>query len=219
MAYSIRKRVSLLSFLSGISALAYIPFIQASLSDELFDRSIWLYFPLANILVVGLASLVSIPLADKLKIPMPQLRSFEGIEAEPSTPIKSLAATILWSVPFSIIILQISTQIGLPENPGSLFVKLLTTPFAAINLQVVVLLLLVTLVYYVIRSRLFAALLGGVALSAIHLVSADVSDSTIFYQAIFNGGMGAIFAWIYLRHGFEFAVLGHALAHIIIMLS
>lgn len=209
------KRTLLLTAGAGLSALAYVPFIAAN-STEAVSSSLYLLFPLGNMLILGALALLGFKLADKLTIPMPMLRAFEtGQKSEEGWASIALPALQWCVVPSAVIIVTIFC-LDMPTSQGSYWVRALSTGFAAINLQIITLLIFTSLLFWVIKKPVLTALLGGVLLAALHLGGSGIGEFTVL-QALFNGMMGSIFAWLYLRHSFESAIIGHAIGHLIVM--
>ena len=62
---------------------------------------------------------------------------------------------------------------------------------------------------------LAAALFAAGHLPATTLLFGEITPLLLFRCFLFNGGFGLFFGWMYRRYGFQYAILGHMLAHIV----
>ena len=214
-----RNRLIVITMAAGLSSLAYMPFATSEIGRGELNLSTWIAFPVLSALVFGTLAAIGIWIADRTDIPMPLLRRLEGRRDETVNVGSSVRATLVWSIPAAVMIVAVTKALSLPTTPGTISERLLTTPFAALNVQIVVLLLGASLIYALMRRNTsLTVMLGGLGLALLHsLLGADYGTTALIAQAIMNGAMGAVFTWLYLKHGFEFAILGHALAHMIVM--
>jgi hypothetical protein len=202
----------LLTVAAAASALLYAPFLRAA-EPEISVRTAFAAFPAGNAAAVAILAVLGLIASDRAGVPMPLLRRWETGRREAHAPALSLAATAAWSVPAALFSVWAAQHAGLPSNPGSLPVRLATTPFAAINLQIAIYLLLGGVVFLVIRRRLVVALLLGAALAGFHALGASAFDAELAWTMALNGGLGAVIGWLHFRHGVEYGALGHAIAH------
>jgi uncharacterized MnhB-related membrane protein len=215
---SIRKRLIILLSLSGFSALAYLPFLQAGLNDQQLATETKAYFVIGNIIILGFIALISLPIADKVKIPMPFLRKLDTGVVEQGIEHSDVLQTLSLCVVPLFIIIPAGMLLQVPDNPGSVLERFLTTPFAAINLQIVTLLFLTSLLFLT-QKPVLTVVLSGSVLAFIHsLTASDFTAPDIIFQTLSNGFMGSIFAWVYIKRGFELAILGHAVSHLLIVM-
>jgi len=213
----VKKRLVLLTILTAVSAAMYLPFAAAS-GAGIDSTSSKIIFLAANVLVGLVFGLLGLRLADRAELPMPFLRPWELGERRTQAWRRPLLVTILWTIPPALLVAFLVPRLGFPENSGTLAERLMTTPFAAINLQIVLLLVGTSLLFLILKNRVWAALASGALLAIFHTLGASGFDTIFYWQMSFNAGMGAIFGWIYLRYGFEYAVVGHAAAHAIMMI-
>jgi len=67
-----------------------------------------------------------------------------------------------------------------------------------------------------IAANIIAALVFSAGhLPAIISIFGELTPLLLFRCFLLNGGFGLIFGWLYRRHGIVYAMMGHALFHIV----
>ena len=70
--------------------------------------------------------------------------------------------------------------------------------------------------YVFVAANIVAALVFAAGhLPATSLIFGKLTPLILFRCFLLNGGFGLIFGWLYRKHGVVYAMLGHALFHII----
>ena len=64
-----------------------------------------------------------------------------------------------------------------------------------------------------------ALLFGAGHLPAMHLLVANPSTMLVLYIILANALAGIVFGWVYWRHGLVFAMIAHAIAHVVLLLN
>ncbi|AQG80662.1 CPBP family intramembrane glutamic endopeptidase [Spirosoma montaniterrae] len=64
-----------------------------------------------------------------------------------------------------------------------------------------------------------ALLFGAGHLTALNLMVAQPSPTLVVYIVLANALAGVVFGWVYWRHGLVFAMIAHAVAHVVMLLS
>lgn len=68
----------------------------------------------------------------------------------------------------------------------------------------------------IVAANVIAALLFAAGhLPATTLIFGEITPLLLFRCFLFNGGFGLFFGWMYRKYGFQYAILGHMLAHIV----
>jgi len=68
----------------------------------------------------------------------------------------------------------------------------------------------------IIAANVLAAVLFAAGhLPATTLLFGEITPLLLFRCFLFNGGFGLFFGWMYRKYGFQYAILGHMLAHIV----
>lgn len=68
----------------------------------------------------------------------------------------------------------------------------------------------------IVAANVLAALLFAAGhLPATTLIFGRITPLLLFRCFLFNGGFGLFFGWMYRRYGFQYAILGHMIAHIV----
>jgi hypothetical protein len=68
---------------------------------------------------------------------------------------------------------------------------------------------------FVIANVLAALLFAAAHLPSTLMTFGELTPLILFRCFLLNGGFGLIFGWLYRKHGIVYAMLGHALFHIV----
>jgi hypothetical protein len=103
-----------------------------------------------------------------------------------------------------------------PAAPGSFLVRVASALFAAVTLESV---LHLAIMSGVVRATGRVGI--GIAVSTVAYILFHLSTlggqpmPVVLLASIGNGVAGLVFGWLYARHGYESMVLGHLVAHAI----
>lgn len=213
----ITKRLLLLAFAGGIGGLFFVPYMLMA-RPNIRPEYIWLGFPLGSLFVCFLCAWGGLRFADRAKIAMPYLRSWElnqrGDSAERGWLIRvcvaaggifGLAGAVLFHV------------WGMPPHPGPLAVRLSTFPFAALVPEIVAHLFVMSGLVLAMKRTWIPILLSGLvfvfAFHAGQVIAGPVPGFVWAFDYVF----GVLTGWIYSRYGIEGAALTHAVAYAILL--
>lgn len=207
---TIRGRWWLLTRLSALGAVAYLPALNAmGMSSQFSVR-----FVLGVSVACALAVWLGLRCADRAGLPMPLLRDLEAGQRMRALDARGLRWSLAGGTGFGLLAAIMLRILHIPNLPGSLATRLSTTLFAAISLEVVIHLgIMSALVAW--RRSLWTGILGSaLAFVIFHSGGAAAQTPVILLSAILlNGAIGVFLGWLYGRYGFECVVLGHACAH------
>lgn len=219
MATAIRRRWALLTITSACGAALFVPFLIAAAPSPPALPQIALFVGIATA-IAALGAWGGLRLADRTNLPMPALRAWEDgwPRSGAALPVdrRAMVVALLGGLAFGIAAVALLRWLHMPPVAGSLAAKVLSALFAAVTLEVVVHLLIMSAVV-----RLAKRVWVGIAASAVAFMLFHASGSAGQAPMVFaltvgaNGLGGLLFGWLYGRYGFEYCVLGHAVAHIV----
>ena len=210
-----RRRFPLLVVVSAAGSLAFVPFLLAQAAGPASADELTGFLVFTSSLAIG-ASWFGLGWADRLGLPLPLLRAWERgapLRLERRALLISLAAGLA----FGAIGLATLSWVGMSGGSGSLAVRAASTGFAAITLEVILHLGLMSGMAVLLRGRVRAAIVVTAALfAAFHLSDAGGQPLDVaLLGAAVNGLGGLVFGWLYATRGFEYLVLAHAVAHLV----
>lgn|GEM_PF-2399468 len=210
----IRRRFILLSSLGVFGAISFVPSITASAVPRPSMLQLW-WFVLAVSGICIVSSWFGLRLADAAQLPMPYLRRLDL----PSKP--SGRSGILPAVTFGCFVaagaIYVLHWFRQPNLAGPLWSRVASVFFAAGSLELVVHLLIMSAVVRLARGRVWLGILvSAIVFVAFHVMGLQgQSASLIAASALLNGVFGLTLGFFYARYGFEYALLSHAVAHIL----
>jgi hypothetical protein len=213
----IKFRLWLLSALCLFGALLFLPFLVAGLGPSALDR--WL---IAVLLVLGstsagwLCSWAGLKWADRAHLPMPILRAWEMHTAVAPLELRRI---LVWGIGFGALagaaVAAMSSALDLPVNSGTLPVRLLSVFFAASVTEIVAHLFLLGGLVLLFKRNWLGLFLSSVAFLALfHGRSLGDTRTTVIVLAA-NFSFSVLTGWLYLKRGFEAALVAHAAGHLI----
>jgi len=216
----IRRRLALLTVLGAAGGALFSPFVLANPGAESPSPFVVLAaFTFGAAAVTVLAAWVGLRWGDKAGLPMPVLRQWEtGITAEAGVRKAAVVYPSAIGVAVGTVASIVARLLGVPANPGTLLVRIATTPFAAVVPEVLVHLFLMSgLVLLLKRTWLAVVLSAAVFVVLFHgNPPAGVPVVTMFVIGL-NFILGMLTGWGYARWGFIAAMLTHAAAHVIVL--
>lgn len=207
-----RKRWQLLTLLSVLGILTYVPALGAMgvPITLVFVAS----FTALGTLVCALAVWLGLRWADRADLPMPLLRTLDAAAATRSLDRWAAALAIGGGTILALAAAGAVQALDLVNMPGSLGARLLSTLFAAISLEVVLHLAIMSGVVAWTRSRWTGIAVSTLAFLLFHVAGATSQPPGILaVSVLLNGASGLFFGWMYARYGFECLILAHAVAH------
>lgn len=218
MRLPLRRRLLLLSVLAAGGSVAFLPFLAAGSHQPIGQLGGFV----ATVTVVATAmSWPGLRCADAVGLPMPYLRRLDG-GAVPSVTRAALMTTLVLGVAlgvFGVLALHLASA---PALPGGVWARALSALFAAAPLEMVLHLGVMSIVVWAARGRRGV----GIGAAALALIGFHLTGDTLHQPAtvlaatvVGNGVIGLTLGWIYATYGFEFVMLGHAVAHLITVLG
>ncbi len=207
----IRRRLALLALLSAAGGALFLPFAAGPGMSAAAQAG----FVLAVTVVGTLAAWAGLRCADAVALPMPYLRALDG-ETAGRAPRSALAGTLGLGVGLGTVGLAAVRLLHAPSPPVGVAARALSAVFAAGPLEIVLHLFLMSAVVRLARGRRAPGIIAAaLALVLFHLAGGDTPPALVAASMVLNGAIGIALGWIYAAYGFEFVVLGHAVAHLI----
>jgi hypothetical protein len=134
MNMPVKKRLVLITLLGAAGAALFIPFLLAGSSpDESTSAYIWPGLAGLAAALTFACAWAGLKLADRADLPMSVLRDWElGKPRNSAVALRILAVSAFSGMGFGLATSLLVRKMGIPPNPGSLAVRLVTIPFAAI---------------------------------------------------------------------------------------
>ncbi|HEY4239053.1 MAG TPA: CPBP family glutamic-type intramembrane protease [Kofleriaceae bacterium] len=209
----IARRWTLLTAGALAGLLAYIPVARANVDPPPAIGELALPVAIASV-IAAIACWLGLRWADATGLPMPALRRIEGT-AEASER-RGLAIACAGAIAGGAAAVATLHAFELPNLGGSLAVRLASTAFAAITLEVVIHLFFLAAMVRLTRSRRIGIAVSTLVFVVFHAGGALGAPPAILVSVVvLNGALGTFFGWLAVRFGFEYAVLAHAIAHAI----
>jgi hypothetical protein len=210
----IRRRWFLLTAAGALGAVGFVPSLLAN-APEAGAADLLLFVGVVTALD-AVCTFFGLRWADGAGLPMPWLRAFETGASPRASPRAAATATLavaLLAGVGSVVLLRI---FDLPNLGGPLPARLATTGFAAVSLELVVHLAVMSGVARLTRSVVAGIAAATVVFVLFHGAGALGLEWPIALSAtVVNGGFAVALGWIYGRYGFEWVVAGHAIGHAI----
>ena len=213
---SIKKRLILLVAIALVGAMGFLPFIQASGTE--LPRWAWVVFPLVSAAIVAVLGGFGLRFADQSGLPMPLLRLWEDGCPLTEREVKRLWWPLLAGAVLGGLIVGLNLHFKPPVNHGSVVVRLLITPWAAVVTETISHLFVLSGLYLLVKSKLLA-LLGSSAVFVVlfHLNGVGGDTTLAVYLGAANLAGILLTGWLYYRQGFEAAIIGHAAMHAVLL--
>lgn len=216
----IKKRLLLLLLLTLVGCILFIPFIvtgDATIKGGLILRTT-VIFTIGSMLVMALTGWAGLVFSDKLNIPMPILRNWELGEQINNNDIKSIAGT-------SVFIGVLIAGLGLagnyfmhpPVNKGSLLIRIDTSIWAPLVTEAVSHLFLLSGLTLLIKNQWMAIIISGLFFVALFHIDSAFSPAMEIYLGAVNFGAAVVTGYLFVKKGFEAAVLTHMVMHLIML--
>lgn len=209
----IRGRLLLLSALSLVGALSFLPTLLAN-NDPPPGAITLTEFVLAVTVISSIAAWLGLRAADAAQLRMPLLRRLDGV-SDPVPARGGLRSAIASGALIAAAAILILDAFQQPNMGGSLGSRLASTLFAAINLETVIHLFVMSGVVRLAGGRIWLGIVVSTLLFVIAHAAGSFSAATGLLAAsvALNGSFGAAVGVLYARYGFEYAVLCHAIGH------
>lgn len=211
-----KKRLLLIALLSLLSGVLYVPFINAGSEEP--SVLTWIIFPLATTALMLLIGWLGILLAEKGGFEMPILKKFENDEKIMKSDYRILVTPCILGFSFAIVIYLTSFFVEVPKNPGSFFVRILTTPWAGLVTETVSHLFVMSAIYLLIKNRWISIILSSLLFVVLfHLNGMDYEVYVAVVLVSANFLASVLTGWIYSKYGYESAVMAHASMHLVML--
>jgi len=214
----IRGRLLAMGTVAALGGVTFLPFLAAGNRQPMAQLT---PFAIVVTLVATIAAWPGLRCADATGLPMPLLRRLDGSNAGP-IPRSAIGVTLASSLALGLIGLLLLRLIEAPPLPGSIAARALSAIFAAGPLEIVLHLGAMSIVVWLARGRRAPGIVLAAALLVVfHLAGGglDQPGRLIALIVVANGAIGLVLGWIYAVYGFEFVMLGHAVAHLITVLG
>ena len=216
--FPIGGRLIVLAGISAIGGVMFIPFLAAG-SGQPMPQLIG--FAAIVTLIATLVAWPGLRCADAVSLPMPYLRGLDGGDEE-GIGRRAVAVTVALSVGLGVLAIIALRMVNAPPLPGSTLARALSTFFAAGPLEIVLHLGVMSVVVWLARGRRWPGILAAaLALVLFHLSGGGAAETPplVIASVIGNGAMGLALGWVYAAYGFEMVMLGHAVAHLIVVVA
>jgi len=211
-ALPIRRRFTLLGTLSVAGAVAFVPLLSASAPSP--PPAGLVAFVVVSSTISLIAGWLGLRWADQADLPMPLLRGFEtGALVAPTRASLARAAAIGLAIgAMGIVAFRLARA---PSGGGTLAARLASALFAAVTLELVLHLAVMSGVVRLTRGRVGTGILAAAAAYlAFHLSTLGGQPAGVIAAAIVGNGLaGLLFGWLYARDGFEYLIVAHLIAH------
>jgi len=214
----LKGRLLGLSILAGLGGLSFLPFLAAASHQPLQALA---GFAAVVTLVATAIAWPGLLCADAVGLPMPYMRRLDG-GAPHSVPPAAFTTTLTLGVGLGVLGIAALRLSHAPALPGSVLARALSTVFAAGPLEIVLHLGVMSVAVWVSRGRRWVGVLAAaLALVGFHLTGGGMNQppAALAVTVVGNGAIGIALGFVYAAHGFEFVVLGHAVAHLITVLG
>ena len=210
-----KKRLLFLTLLTLIGGFLFVPYSNSSWNVSIQN---WLIFPFASAIVILLLGWLGLKLADKTNLPMPILRKWEKNEKIEKSDWKILLIPAVLGAALAFITAFLTQYFDAPKNPGTLLMRILTTPWAATVTEVVSHLLVMSVLVLLLKNRWAAIIISSLIFVALfHLQNVEGDIKTTIFLSAGNFAGSTLTGWFYSKYGFESALLGHATMHLILL--
>ena len=210
-----KKRLLFLTLLTLIGGFLFVPYSNSSWNVSIQN---WLIFPFASAIVILLLGWLGLKLADKTNLPMPILRKWEKNEKIEKSDWKILLIPAVLGAALAFITAFLTQYFDAPKNPGTLLMRILTTPWAATVTEVVSHLLVMSVLVLLLKNRWAAIIISSLIFVALfHLQNIEGDIKTTIFLSAGNFAGSTLTGWFYSKYGFESALLGHATMHLILL--
>jgi hypothetical protein len=204
-----------LAVLGALGGVTFLPFLAAGAGKPMQDL---FAFPIGVTIIAALAAWPGLYAADAAGLPMPWLRRLDGART-PALASHALTITIALCILLGIVGVITLRLIDAPALPGGSAARALSTVFAAGPLEIVLHLFLMSVVVWLSRRRWVGILAAATALVAFHLSGGTPPPELLVATIVANGLLGLVLGVLYAAYGLELAMIGHAVAHLVIVLS
>jgi hypothetical protein len=210
----VRRRLALMVAVSAAGGLAFLPFLAAGSGKATHEL---LGFPVAVMLIAGLAAWPGLRAADAAGLPMPLLRRLDG---GPRSGLgwQAVAVTLSSCALLGIAGAVVLRVVDAPALPGDTSARALSTVFAAGPLEIVLHLCVMSVTVWMSRRRWVGIVVAALALVAFHLTGGPAPTALLVATIAANGAIGLVLGILYAAYGFELVMLGHATAHLLTLL-
>ncbi len=220
-----RRRFLILAGLGLVGAVLFLPYLQATSPTPVATAQLVTFVGGSSILA-ALATWFGLGWADQAGLPMPLLRKLEdGAAATPATEPAQVrrsrsTAALLRALGVGLVIgavgLALVAAVGADQGGGSFWVRALSAGFAAVTLELVLHLGIMSMTVRLTRSVALGIVVATLAYVAFHAAGVVGQPARIVALAVAGNGLaGLAFGWLYARDGFEYLVLAHAIGHLI----
>jgi hypothetical protein len=209
---AVRIRWWILTVVSSLGALAYVPALSAM--GVAVGPAFVMALVVAAGIICGIAAWFGLRWADRAGLPMPFLKDLETRQRIRLLDPGSLLLAIAGGILLGFAAVGVLRGFGLENMPGSLAARLSSTLFAAVSLEVVIHLGIMSGVVARTRSR-WCGILGAAAVFVLfHAGGVTGQPLPILATVVaLNAASGLFFGWLYARFGLEHAFIAHAFAH------
>ena len=204
----------MLALLAVLGAILFVPFFLAGAPGPV-SLAFPLSFVMAASVVAAAATWFGLGWADQASLPMPLLRQYESrtpIQVDGRAVLTALASGVVVGIA-GIIALRVA---GLPSSAGSVLVRAASAFFAAITLESVLHLAIMSGVVRATRRAALGIAVATVAYVGFHLLTLGGQPTAVVLASVAGNGLaGLVFGWLYARFGYEYLILSHFVAHVL----
>jgi predicted MFS family arabinose efflux permease len=211
----IKKRLILFTVIALLGGILFVPYSTESWVNSFQD---WLILPIGSAVVVLLFGWLGLKISDKIKLPMPILRKWENNEKVTKADWKILLRPAIFGAFLAIIIVLTGKFFDPLKNPGTLLMRVITAPWAAIVTEVISHLFVMSLIILLLKNKWAGILISSVIFVLLfHLQGVEKDTGTTIYLVTGNFAGSTLTGWLFSKYGFESAVICHAVMHLILL--
>lgn len=216
----IKKRLLLLLLLTLIGSFLFVPFIVAG--DETIRGNLILrttiIFTLGSAVIVAFTGWAGLAFADRLNIPMPVLRNWEHGENISNDEIKNIVSnSVFIGVMVAGLTLLGNYFMHPPINKGSILVRVDTSIWAPLVTETVSHLFLLSGLLLLIKNKWISIAISGLFFVVLFHFNSAFSPTMEIYLGALNFGAAVVTGYLFIKKGFEAAVLTHMVMHLILL--
>lgn len=216
----IKRRLIFIAIVSFVGGFLFIPFFIANKPTlkgiDLFE-GISVFIGLSTIITV-LTAWIGLKLSDRLNINMPILRNWEMGRTINRIEIKSLLAkSILIGFIIAAITLIGNQFISTPTNPGGFFTRISTTIWASFVTETISHLFILSGLIILIKNKWGSLIISSLIFVVLFHLNSNYVLTTTIYLGTINFVAITITGYLFIKLGFEYAILTHMIMHFILL--
>jgi hypothetical protein len=212
----------LLGAATAASGVLFVPFLLAGSTPTPSDSAaarVWIMFPLLSGVLVTVLAYLGLRQRPRVAFATPMLDALAGGPAPARGRLPTgTGVAILLGITLGLAGVGAARWAGLPHNPGTLTVRLLTAPWAALASETLSHLFALVLLLRIVPNRALGLTLSAALFVAIFhsgVAGSGLPATTIMTALTINFVLAIATGIMFLHYGFEAAVIAHLTSHLI----